>query len=502
MTRTLIFATAFFLAPVTCILHPHERAEARRLFSTQQQINQCAANKKNAMDTAYAIQAQNQKSLVKNATATRPDPVGDAIAAGKRAEWGIIRSQGMFGSSAIGVTCKDSIRNSSLFRTPTLGILGFSDVVGECQRDPIGCDNSNKIAVYAPVYNKTLVSLPNYPYRDFCQADATIDWPKPFDQHNDPYEYPPYAGFQPVETNSEPRTPHEAARRGNLAALEQYLTDAPNSLTQHDDYGVTPLGWAVAWNKPEAAFWLMDNIEHPFGDECQQLEENEQILTWALWRGNDDLAFSIENRTFTRYGNLGWSSNYLNAAATGGALRFLSYMLTEPEFFVPKVDKATSPKRDFTPESKKILDDYHAGLCWRGDLPTNAVIDIFSTYTITHKDDIDVGHYSVKLKPSSLPRVVVLSAHDSTIWHVDTGEDKNLKGIIALGIAWQKVEITGQDVPIIINVGLNSCINNGWKFFGAREPDELEGLQHVVKSMTGREVRTTISHRKEADIEF
>jgi hypothetical protein len=126
-----------------------------------------------------------------------------------------------------------------------------------------GRDDGGAILDFGRRYNEVVLASPEYPYRDICRAGDEA--PDPAELEAQPY------GFPVVRREGEQVTFEEAARRGSEWTLLRFLRKEPEIANRPDMFGMTPLGWAVAYRKPGAVQMLLGADASPAGPQCQSV---------------------------------------------------------------------------------------------------------------------------------------------------------------------------------------------------------------------------------------
>ena len=253
----------------------------------------CQVRESDEHKAVEAVLEQGQRQVIAAARVSRPDPAGDAARAAGRGEWGLIRAATMMGSPAYGVDCADD-PGGRLWQPLTLAYRSFSDIPGSCETRGADKDCAVDVALdrYAPEYNRALVSLPDYPYRDICRPPVPGRRALPNGGPQPPV--PPKAiGFRPANDVAHPRTLAEAARRGNIAALDRLARARPQEIGLADPYHMTPLAWAVTYRQPAAALWLARHGADIAGNDCNLLDAPTSPYQLALETGQDSLAEAL-----------------------------------------------------------------------------------------------------------------------------------------------------------------------------------------------------------------
>lgn len=196
----------------------------------------------------------------------RPAEEADAAAAGGC--FGLITSFNMIPAGipyAIGVACRP---NAQLFRYGGLSLFYFagSDVA------PLNAEQAARDAralavqrTFALAYNRAVLARADFPYHDLCRV-AADDYSPELSEVLRPGEW----GYRTLEETDAPIDIYEAARRGTLASLRRLVEARPINLHVPDLLGLTPLGWAVIYNRAEHARLLLEAGVHPYGEPYRE----------------------------------------------------------------------------------------------------------------------------------------------------------------------------------------------------------------------------------------
>lgn len=115
---------------------------------------------------------------------------------------------------------------------------------------------------FARRYNAAVVSDPTYPYGDVCRvADDNLTPTRTG------------AGFVGLGAPTTRYDAAEAARRGDAWRLRQLRRRDAKLLDRPDDFGMTPLAWAVAYREPVAIDFLLKAGADPSGGGCRTMPD-------------------------------------------------------------------------------------------------------------------------------------------------------------------------------------------------------------------------------------
>lgn len=257
------------------------------------------------------------------------DPDGDARRAADAGNFRLIWVSGLGISSVHGGHCRFPILHPATGRSPlTLAELGLSD-------NPLGCaaDGANaclirqRFGAYATRYNRAIRADPRFPYADLCaQRVATSRL------HGRPGlgDVDSLAPGRRIETG-QPRNFGEAVRRGTRAAVARMLAaTSADVLDRPDDFGITPLGWAVIDRRPDIARMLLARGADPIATWAPSTNGHAMPAAIALATGQRALADAMLTPAVRR--RLGrWPAFLLHAAVRGDHIALVRRMLADRE---------------------------------------------------------------------------------------------------------------------------------------------------------------------------
>jgi len=177
---------------------------------------------------------------------------------------------------ALGVECRP---NSGLFTFGRLQLLHGqgSDVIRAAEEMQGESQSLARFRVFALRYNRALIAAPAFPLRDLCRPAA--DDYRPLHHEN---LAPESWGFRDLRETDAPIDLYEAARRGSPASLRRLLHERPRQMHIPDLLGMTPLAWAVAYDRPKQVRLLLRAGAHPYGGPWQNQPEETSPITLAL----------------------------------------------------------------------------------------------------------------------------------------------------------------------------------------------------------------------------
>lgn len=429
------------------------------------------------------------------------DPLEEARKAAEADQWGLISTYEMGGGRAYDVDCVVGVGvggDPSIVRAYRV----VSDVPGSCETSGANgdCAIDAKLDAFAPVYNRAIVSHPRYPNRDFCrvQNDNVVS-PQPRSDRSDilpsqtrdrqgplpkPFEYP--LGFADLDQSEPPRTIGEAARRGDIVAMKGFAANDPESLLRIDQFGRTPIVWAMDRGHVEAVAWLLERGASPDGGDCRAAEHN--LFEMALFKGNEEAAQIILDATPLRRRREKWTSYDLFAAATGGSSNFLRRMLNEKHEGVNRVE----PERgwNFPPATARILAEYRASLCPNSADAAGARITMVSRYGGERERSEQIpnpnpGHLYVTVSRNAGPQYLVLNAYRTNIWHIDLEPGAKVSGVFMTAYDPQRIEGLGRNTPVVSNFIGNLCEppahNLAWPSNSAEQKQLIRRIERLLE---------------------
>lgn len=263
---------------------------------------------------AVADSSQQQfeaKALSRKSVADRD--AGDAAAQGN---FGLVWASSLGGRQAIGVRCRFLPYNADTGMVAlTTAEVGISDVPGA--DDPV---RQHRLFTYAEAYNQALIAHPAFPYADLCRSDGADPLSKP------ELDKPASLVLAPAVETPTPYNIGEAARRGTMDAVLRLLSRTSKSdLNQLDDFGLTPLAWAVIGQRDEVANALLAHGADPLAPSPRSLAAP---LRLALLYGQHALAGRMITEDVA--GRVRpWPSSLIDAAVLGKNVDLTRRMLVE-----------------------------------------------------------------------------------------------------------------------------------------------------------------------------
>ena len=259
------------------------------------------------------------------------DPAGDAAAAAAAGDFRLIWSASMAGHGVIGAHCRfPEYHPISHLQPLLLTTRAYSDgiVLGECDTDPrpVHCVTNPRMDAYAPIYNQAIIAHPAFPYADLCEPPRTVlrsDRPNPAR---------PQTLAAPRRVLTEfPRNIGEAARRGTPAAVRDLIRSSSREMIDRpDDFGLTPLAWAVIEQRDDIARMLMAAGADPLAGCRSAWARIEPLpITLALVTRQHRLVDSMLTASVIERVTP-WSPALVETAVRGDHARLVRRMLSEP----------------------------------------------------------------------------------------------------------------------------------------------------------------------------
>jgi hypothetical protein len=283
--RLLAFALAFL--PAT--LAGYAAAQGQRV-SDADRLNRVAGAEAKARSEARLACAANTDALHKQIVAGTVDAAAEAAAAADRGCFGMITTvNGIPGgvSYAPGVECRP---NGRLFTHGRLQLLSFAPGTDSPSPDRAEMERFYRdvasMHAFALSYNAAIIAHPDFPYGDLCRAaapDYRPSWPV---EQLEPTEW----GFRPLEETDHPRDLYEAARHGTLESLHKWIDYRAIDMHVPDVLGLTPLAWAVIYDRPAAHIQLLLNTgADPYGEPYWNRPQPNSPITLAETEGRRHL---------------------------------------------------------------------------------------------------------------------------------------------------------------------------------------------------------------------
>lgn len=134
-------------------------------------------------------------------------------------------------------------------------------------------------------YNAALMADPRYPYRDICRPVGDVG-PEPEIRPDEPITQP--YGFAKLNSDAPVDTMGYAARHSRTTDLRRLLREHPGDIDKPDMFGLTPLAWAIAYQRWRTADVLIEAGASPTGAACQTAIDRQSPLQVArLMRWSD-----------------------------------------------------------------------------------------------------------------------------------------------------------------------------------------------------------------------
>ncbi|MBT0666884.1 ankyrin repeat domain-containing protein [Novosphingobium profundi] len=215
------------------------------------------------------------------ASGGRPDPVKLASDAAARGDFRLAAV-----TSAKGVSL--DLYNAQcrvLGDLPAWSIRALAYVPDLAAAEGRGADDP--ATAFGRAYNAALMGDSRYPYRDICRPVADVG-PEPAILPDEPVSQP--YGFADLQSDAPVDTMGYAARHNAVTQLRRLLAEHPKDIDKPDMFGLTPLAWAIAYQRWRTADVLIEAGASPTGAGCQSAIDRQSPLQVArLMRWSDML---------------------------------------------------------------------------------------------------------------------------------------------------------------------------------------------------------------------
>lgn len=183
--------------------------------------------------------------------------------------------------AAYGVECRPDVpfEGEALVRT----VFAGSDMIRPEEQMRSERRLGENFGHFGTVYNKTLLSDPHYPYRDICRPSRPGYSPHRPTSPPVPAEY----GFRDLVPTDQPVDLGEAARRGTLQSMDKLIRSNHRALNRADDFGMTPLAWAIVYRREAHIARLLEAGADPAGAACSDMSYARspmQLARTLQWR--------------------------------------------------------------------------------------------------------------------------------------------------------------------------------------------------------------------------
>lgn len=263
------------------------------------------------------------KALFERSQSGRLNAKADAALAASTGSFDLIGLSMMYNSESLaGISCRVPLAGMS-YRAPLQGAsisLGHTPVFTEEEKASRRLEQA--LVAYAVEYNRELVSHPNFPYADLCSAsrpgepleELSFDKPRGFSAWNG----------QPL---SKTLNLAQAARQGTMNEVRRWLGSGAN-IDQPDDFGLSPLAWAVIRSRYDVIDDLLAAGADPLEGAGRGYEMWGVPLKLALLMQDDaTLKKLLTDSTLSRLG--AWPSELIEAAVRGDHVDLVARMLRE-----------------------------------------------------------------------------------------------------------------------------------------------------------------------------
>lgn len=390
----------------------------------------------------------------------------DALAAAEKGQFGFISAASDGNIGPVNVVCRAPLwrRGTDLLNA---GRFYISDVVGDDDPKVLQANYA-----YAASYNATILAHPSFPHPDVCRLAG------PGEQSSSIQELALWEGSEPVlKIDGPTRNLHDAARRGSLAELEQWLM-ATMDVDRPDDFGLSALAWAVLRNRADHVQVLLQAGANPLPD--RPLQEEQAPLWLAARLDRPDLFNTLADRIDPVPE---WSVGMILAATSAGSAEILDCMLKgrhEPVSHEWLSSQAGGPGAEAT---RRVLDAWQADLCWNVPIPANAQVHVVSAY-----ESADNGLITVRVGEQDRPVVLALSASRRVTWMIEAAPGARIVGILGRGYEQPSVMNAPSGVPVVLNDITRRCTRESVGPYPSRPGSELDELSKRVAHTIRRPV--------------
>jgi ankyrin repeat protein len=300
-------------------------------------------------------------------------PEADARSAAEAGDFRLIWSSGFGSLSVTGGHCRFPLSHPETQRSPfTLFTVSWSDAVDDSESGRAAAAAVRRLGDYALRYNRAMRTDPRFPYADLCAVQVETRRLRGLPGLGQPESLAPPSR---VETDT-PRNLGEAVRRGTLRALRRMLAGiATGALDRRDDFGLTPLAWALIDGRPDVARLLLGRGADPLGGCVAPWGEMEAMpLGIALLKGQRTLAGEMLTPA-VRARLRPWPPALVLLVARGNHEALLREMLAEPDTdanigpLLDAVVTSGSPalRREIAASSPAATATFLRLAVWRGD---------------------------------------------------------------------------------------------------------------------------------------
>lgn len=192
---------------------------------------------------------------------------------------------------ALGIECRPNARLFTYHRLMLMSYSG-SDVVSRLTPEEIESirNASANLRAFALAYNRAIVSHPEFPYRDLCRV-ANDDYRPPLSERVDLIDW----GFLELAETDDPSDIWESARRGTTASLNRMIESGPLAIHIVDLLSLTPLAWAVIYDRPEHVRLLLEAGANPYGEPYRDRPIDTSPIAIAEAAGRTELVEMMQS---------------------------------------------------------------------------------------------------------------------------------------------------------------------------------------------------------------
>lgn len=279
------------------------------------------------------------------------DPVAEANEAAAREEW---RFKGHFffdDETVPGIECVVTVP-APLVAEITDGPFRITFTINREENAKLAIRNET-ILTYISQFNSTLLLHPNNPYRDICRPETNGE------QQNLEAKalQSPQRGFRQNAAPSGPSL-HASVRAGDLVQVQEQIAYG-GDLEEYDDWGMTPILWAVAKNRLDLTSELADAGANLLARHRDDAYENG-ILGLAVKWGSRELIEELYTRGLP-YRRHDFEHEPFGSAAKQGRTRVIAQILEKwgpPRQYVVARSIRAAIKRDDAVMVELLLPHY------------------------------------------------------------------------------------------------------------------------------------------------
>lgn len=208
-------------------------------------------------ERALAVE-RSQRALIARLRRAAADPEADAAKAARHNRFELVWLVPMDRRHPIGMVCETPEHSyMSTARSLELAHVYVSELPGDAHPD------SARLSAYGRRYNLALLRHPSFPYADLCREGS----PDRFVSVASVTRPDEWLGPR-LPLTDQPRNLGEAARHGSLVAVDRWIARDRQRLNAPDDFGLTPLAWAVLYDRQDNVRRLLAAGAEPAPSVC------------------------------------------------------------------------------------------------------------------------------------------------------------------------------------------------------------------------------------------